>query len=139
VHTPLRDSNNLVNKESEEGKKLGPPKAAVICLNGDKAGCIKVVDHIQNLYRRRKLTEWKFLSEDSMVPVFVVFTPYRNIYSALSILNSEINEPISNMQLDMKSIMSEMKSDISEIKSLIYVMMTALAGIGLMRVLGKRG
>lgn len=97
-----------------------------------------------------------------MVPVFVIFTPYRNIYSALSrmnskikerlnlvnseinerlnlVVNSKINESISKMQLEMKSNMLEMKSEMmSEVKPLICVM-TAVAGIGWMQVLDKRG
>eukprot|EP00978_Attheya_sp_CCMP212_P037714 scaffold180528_cov53-Attheya_sp.AAC.2 len=76
------------NKAGEEGKKLGPPSAAVICLNGERADYKRVVQHIQELFCENKLQKWDILK--SNVPVFVTFTPYRNIYGSLKTINTEL-------------------------------------------------
>lgn len=117
------------NKDSEEGKKLGPPSAAVICLNGDKATYETAVTHIQKLYDDGKLTRWEILKPENNVRVFVTFTPFRNVYGTLQTIKS-----------DMAKLKAELKADMATKSSKwdIYMVLAAVLGLGVLQMQNKR-
>jgi len=67
------------DKNAPGAKQL--PAVAIICLNGEP-GLFKIaVEHFKTLYKNNLLTKWVIFKEK--IPVFVTFTPFRNVYGTL--------------------------------------------------------
>jgi hypothetical protein len=98
-----------------ENGKEDAPKAAIVCFNGDKVMFDIHVRHIQEVISAAAKVETGAAGEKKKplqeawtmfecVPVFAVYTPFRNIYSSMHDLDRKFDNKFDSMRVDFDSM-----------------------------------
>ncbi len=85
--------------------------AAVVCIDGEKPKFVAACDAINVALGSTSAIGWELFTS---VPVFAIWTPYRNVYTEMKSLKSDI---------------AELKSDVAGVKSDIAGLRTDVAGL----------
>ena len=92
-------------------------KVAVICLNGEKDLYDDAVKIALNHWNADELTSWTILKK---IPVYVLYTPNRNVYRSLHKIET---------QMATKSDLVELRSDLEGLRKTMATMETNLAEV----------
>lgn len=130
AETPQSLRNKLLQLErayrlfKENNDKL-LPRVAVVCLNGEKGKFDAAVRHLRELSTKGDLSKWEILKSE--VPVFVTYTPYRNVYGSMRQVTTDMIEVKSAMKtMAKKSDIAEVKSEMNQMKYLLLVGLAAI-------------
>ena len=102
-----------------EEKGEAHPKAAIVCLNGEKGTFDIAVDHIKAVLsaaveegaagtegdadaRKKKATLKEAWTIFACVPVFAVYTPFRNVYTCLRDLDRKVEQGFREVKQDVR-------------------------------------
>jgi hypothetical protein len=94
----------------DEGRPLA--KVAVICLNGEKDLYDEAVKIADEHYNQGELTAWIILKE---IPVYVLYTPNRNVYRSLFKIETQLDELLA---LKIESRMANIETQLDELLAL---------------------
>ena len=81
----------------QEGNNRPPNvKAFIVCLNGEREKFTIATSKVRDLNTDKAfLKNWEIFSHN--IPVFAIFTPYRNVYGALHEVNAKIDKLIDKV------------------------------------------
>ena len=85
----------------------------MVCLNGEKdlfGSCLK---HLQDLYNDGQLEKW--LVFKLRIPLFLVYTPYRNVHKSIVDLEKKLDKRMDKMERKMEQQMQTMQQQMQEV------------------------
>ena len=98
--------------KGEEQDITGGRGAVMVCLNGELGLFDKCLKHLVKLYKRGSLDKWEIFQ--SKVPLFLVYTPYRNVYKSIVDLEEKIDTRMDKMD-KMETKMDNMETKLEDL------------------------
>ena len=87
--------------------------AVMICLNGEQGLFEKCLNHLRDLYNTGRLNTWAIFA--SRVPLFLVYTPYRNVHKSIVDLEKKLDKRMDKMERKMEQQMQTMQQQMQEV------------------------
>jgi len=97
-----------------EGEVVGTPRVGIVCLNGERNIAERVSEYVRTQFVENQLKSWSILHE---IPVYVIWTPYRNVFGSIKDLNERMdgmNDRMDGMQKEMNDRMDGMQKEMND-------------------------
>ena len=116
--------------------------AVMVCLNGEKSLFDRCLKHLKGLYRDGKLEDWRIFAKK--VPLFVTYTPYRNVYKSIADVTDRLNAfetkvdtrldafetkleaRLEAVETEIKTTLKAVETEVAEIKTILKAIDTKL-------------